>query len=60
MGYTRSMRYANRKGGRKYDSNGTLLPKQELLDPVKLASARIFDKAWKQVSNQLICLLPDP
>ena len=45
------MRYANRKGGRKYTSNGTLLPKQEVLDPVKLASARIFDKAWKQVSN---------
>jgi hypothetical protein len=58
MGYTRSRRYANYKGGKKYDgpvpddkkgqsgSHGRdQLPRQEE-DPVKAASARIFKDYW--------------
>lgn len=41
MGWTRARRYANRRGGRKYDkSTGEELPRSE--DPVKAESARIF------------------
>ena len=40
MGWTRSRRYANHKGGRKRGADGEPLPAQE--DPVKAESARIF------------------
>jgi hypothetical protein len=46
MGYTRSRRYANYKGGRKYDALGATLPKGTG-DPAKSQSARIFHAAWK-------------
>ncbi|MFZ0854994.1 MAG: DUF4385 family protein [Hyphomicrobiaceae bacterium] len=46
MGYTRSRRYANYKGGRKYDPVGKLLPKGTG-DPRKSESAQTFYKAWK-------------
>lgn len=40
MGYTRAMRYANHKGGRKYDKiTHELLPKS--VDPVKIESAQV-------------------
>ena len=58
MGYTRARRYANHKGGRKYDgpvpedkkgqsgAHGRAeLPKSPE-DPVKAESARIFKAAW--------------
>lgn len=45
MGYTRARRYANHKGGRKYDADGKeLLPRQN--DPVKAAAARVFYAQW--------------
>lgn len=61
MGYTRSRRYANHKGGKKYkgpvpdDRKGVSgahgreeLPRSEE-DPVKAESARIFKAAWDKV-----------
>jgi len=45
MGYTRSRRYANHKGGRKYAQDGeTVLPFQN--DPAKALSAIIFREKW--------------
>ncbi len=45
MGYTRSRRYANHKGGRKYAADGTtVLPYQN--DPAKAESAAIFQERW--------------
>ena len=46
MGYTRARRYANYKGGRKYDANGKVRPRGN--DPVKAESARIFYEKWRQ------------
>lgn len=61
MGYTRSRRYANHKGGKKYDGpvppdkkgqsgahGREILPLSE--DPVKAASARIFYQKWQEVA----------
>lgn len=47
MGYTRSRRYANHKGGRKYDSDGRVLPLD--VDSEKAESAEIFRVVWKRV-----------
>jgi uncharacterized protein YecE (DUF72 family) len=47
MGYTRSRRYANYEGGRKYGQGGEPLPRGTG-DPVKSESARIFYEAWKR------------
>lgn len=44
MGYTRSRRYANYKGGRKYDENGEV--KERNGDPKKAISAAIFEEKW--------------
>lgn len=48
MGYTRARRYANYKGGRKYDAGRN---HAELArgtgDPEKAVSAQIFHDAWK-------------
>lgn len=50
MGYTRARRYANHKGGRKYDAQGQeILPRQN--DPVKAASAQIFYAKWQMVRD---------
>lgn len=52
MGYTRARRYANHKGGRKYDiKTGQELPKV-IEDPVKAASARIFYAKWKEAEAE--------
>lgn len=54
MGVTRSRRYANRKGGRKYAKPGdktTLMPKDEVEDPVKAESARVFGRVLKVVEE---------
>jgi hypothetical protein len=61
MGYTRARRYANHKGGRKYDgpvpedrkgrsgAHGRAeLPREEHQDPVKAESAAIFKRAWDE------------
>ncbi|WP_368503467.1 DUF4385 domain-containing protein [Alkalihalophilus sp. As8PL] len=47
MGYTRARRYANYKGGKKYDKNGNVVERE--IDDTKAESARIFEKKWKIV-----------
>lgn len=45
MGWTRARRYANHKGGRKYDKeSGEELPRQD--DPEKAAAAAIFYRRY--------------
>lgn len=44
MGYTRSRRYANYKGGKKYDKDGNLNKRN--IDEEKAESARIFEEKW--------------
>lgn len=44
MGYTRSRRYANYKGGRKYNENGEI--KKRKIDEEKAESAAIFEEKW--------------
>jgi hypothetical protein len=64
MGYTRSRRYANHKGGKKYDGpvpddqkgrsgahGRTVLPLTP--DPVKAASAAIFYQKWQQARQDV-------
>ncbi|BGP35564.1 hypothetical protein JCM10296v2_007405 [Rhodotorula toruloides] len=55
MGITRSMRYANRAGGRKYSAeDGSLLPKSSDHPGAKdkLASAAIFREVWERVKSR--------
>lgn len=47
MGYTRSRRYANYKGGKKYSKDGESNERQ--IDEQKAESAAIFMKKWKEV-----------
>ena len=47
MGFTRSRRYANHRGGRKYDQAGEVNPYTN--DLVKAESAQIFYEAWQKV-----------
>ncbi|WP_338777075.1 DUF4385 domain-containing protein [Metabacillus sp. FJAT-52054] len=47
MGYTRSRRYANYKGGRKYKKDGEVNERE--IDDQKAESAAIFEKKWKLV-----------
>ena len=44
MGYTRSRRYANYKGGKKYDKDGNVNKRN--IDEEKAESARIFEVKW--------------
>lgn len=49
MGFTRSRRYANHRDGRKYKSDGSVIP--QALDALvcdKAVSAIIFRDAWKK------------
>ena len=46
MGYTRARRYANHRGGRKYDPDGSVLPFNN--DPVKAEAAAVFYPVWKR------------
>ncbi|MBP2159116.1 MULTISPECIES: DUF4385 domain-containing protein [Asticcacaulis] len=48
MGYTRARRYANYKGGKKYDAeHGHAALDRGTGDPVKAESARIFYDKWR-------------
>ncbi|QST00466.1 DUF4385 domain-containing protein [Pontibacillus sp. ALD_SL1] len=49
MGYTRARRYANYKGGKKYDQDGNINERE--IDEEKAESARIFEEKWKEVRN---------
>lgn len=44
MGYTRARRYANYKGGKKYDENGEVKERQIVEE--KAESAAIFEEKW--------------
>lgn len=49
MGYTRARRYANYKGGRKYDKAANYKPLERGTgDPAKAASAAIFHELWRK------------
>ncbi|WP_336286659.1 DUF4385 domain-containing protein [Cronobacter dublinensis] len=47
MGYTRARRYANYKGGKKYDEDRNLKPRGN--DPVKAAAATVFKGWWDRI-----------
>ena len=47
MGYTRARRYANYKGGRKYEEDGDIHERE--IDEEKAESARIFKTYWDQL-----------
>lgn len=51
MGYTRSRRYANHKGGRKYDPHTGDVKPRDQEDPEKAASARIFAQALARIKS---------
>jgi len=48
MGFTRSRRYANYKGGRKYDPGDLHQLEKGSGDPQKAAGASIFYEAWRK------------
>jgi hypothetical protein len=48
MGFTRARRYANYKGGRKYDPNDYHLLEKGTGDPEKAISANLFFEMWKK------------
>jgi len=49
MGFTRARRYANYKGGKKYDKdNDYALNERNTGNPAKAKSASIFYKLWKK------------
>jgi hypothetical protein len=53
MGYTRARRYANYKGGRKYDKlNDFALNERGTGDPAKAESAAIFKDLWKKAEAE--------
>ena len=53
MGYTRARRYANYKGGNKYDKeDGYQLKKRGTGDPEKAESAAIFHTYWKKAEAE--------
>lgn len=53
MGYTRARRYANYKGGRKYDkANGYKPLERGTGDPEKAESAAIFYDMWKKAEAE--------
>ncbi|MDT3666958.1 DUF4385 domain-containing protein [Cronobacter dublinensis] len=47
MGYTRARRYANYKGGKKFDEDRNLNPRGN--DPVKAAAATVFKGWWDRI-----------
>ncbi|EDV9140823.1 DUF4385 domain-containing protein [Salmonella enterica subsp. enterica] len=47
MGYTRSRRYANYKGGKKYAEDGILNTRGN--DPIKAAAATVFKGWWDKI-----------
>jgi hypothetical protein len=53
MGFTRARRYANYKGGRKYDKDADYAPKPRGTgDPKKAESAAIFYGFWKKAEAE--------
>lgn len=54
MGWTRARRYANHRGGRKYDDAGNELPRTN--DAVKAASAAVFAEYLARVKADAVYL----
>lgn len=55
MGFTRARRYANYKGGKKYDkSNDYRLNEKGTGDPEKARAATIFYKKWKLAERHMV------
>ena len=52
MGFTRARRYANYRGGRKYDAIDKHQLERGTGDPEKAASAAIFHKAWRKAEER--------
>lgn len=53
MGYTRARRYANYKGGKKYDKeNDYALKQRGTGDPEKAEAAKIFFELWKKAEAE--------
>ena len=53
MGYTRARRYANYRGGKKYDKkNDFALNQRGTGDLVKSKSAKIFYETWKKAEAE--------
>ena len=49
MGFTRARRYANHRDGRKYNSDGSVIPQEpDAMTCEKAKSAVIFREAWKE------------
>lgn len=51
MGFTRAMRYAKYRGGRKYDSDGEVREAQTWADPDKRKAAIVFRDQWERVRD---------
>ena len=51
MGFTRARRYANHRGGRKYELGTRRLLPRTALDPEKAAAAEIFRRRWQRVRD---------
>ncbi|MBJ7450298.1 MAG: DUF4385 domain-containing protein [Parachlamydiales bacterium] len=51
MGFTRSRRYANYKGGRKYRPHSDETYEKGSGDPIKVKSASIYFAAWKKAEE---------
>lgn len=58
MGFTRSRRYANYKGGKKYNPIDHSLNPRNTGDPQKAESAAIFYRAWQEAekNERYVCL----
>ena len=54
MGFTRSRRYANHRDGKKYASDGSILPQEcDAMTCEKAMSAIVFRDAWKEARENL-------
>tara|TARA_R100000406_G_C3111264_1_gene124441 strand:- start:2103 stop:2375 length:273 start_codon:yes stop_codon:yes gene_type:complete len=57
MGFTRARRYANHRDGKKYASDGTVLPQEpDALTCEKAQSAKVFYSCWKEARENQVYL----
>ena len=58
MGFTRARRYANHRDGRKYNSDGSIIPQEpDAMTCEKAESAVIFREAWREARENPVYLL---
>ena len=54
MGFTRARRYANHRSGKKYASDGSVLPQEpDAMTCEKAASATVFREAWRKARENV-------